>query len=382
MSLTNRSTEAVPGSFHGWTIAEAIERTTDPDNLIASASENANFLGAQRTALWGRLFKGELVATGCFDVPTAPPVAIDPQNFDVLEWSGPPSTTLVGIAGSEVEIFDVRVFPVLRAPNAANYLNGLPLTEAFRRYVIGDPEVAVLAKHVLKARPGEAAVFQDGQAPGPIIDFHWPLHSAASAIAYQFVASLLFIIGDQLPTPSASISAVSEVLADRIAGLRDILVSGRVVAFGEFAQTGVEGPIGRLQWLRNGISIDVSNGDLCEGDDYRAVAKWTGLSLRLPEAPLPTNQLQNVTTGRPRKPREQIQNKEKPLKDCLAWLEIMMSDPEIVPRSIDGLWAEARSKWPKKFTKRAFLKAREYVIIKTEAWAWKAPGPKPKSSHS
>jgi hypothetical protein len=43
------------------------------------------------------------------------------------------------------------------AHRAVNYLNGLPLTEAFRRYVIGDPEVAALAQRVLKARPGEAA---------------------------------------------------------------------------------------------------------------------------------------------------------------------------------------------------------------------------------
>jgi hypothetical protein len=382
MSLTNHPTDAVPGSFHGWTIAEAIERTIEPDYLTASANEDENSTGAKQNAMLKRLFKGELVVTGCFDAPTAPPVAVDPQNFHGLQWSGPRSSTLIGTAGSEVEIFNVRVFPVLRAPNAADHLNGLPLTEAFRRYVIGDPEVIVLAKHVLKAHPGEAAVFQEGKAPGPIIDFHWPLHSAASAIAYQFVATHLFIDGDQLPRPSASISAVSEVLADRIAGLRDILVGGRIVAFGAFAQTGVEGPIGRLQWLRKGISIDVSNGDLCEGDDYRAVAKWTGLSLWLPKAPLPTNQPQNVMTEQPRKAREQIQNKEKPLKECIVWLEIMMSDPEIVPRSIDDLWAEARSKWPKKFTKRAFLKAREYVIIKTEASAWKVPGPKPKSSHS
>jgi hypothetical protein len=382
MSLTIRSTDSVPGSFHGWTITEAIERTTDSDYLSSSATETANSTSPQEAALWERLFKGELVATGCFDVPTAPPVAIDLRKFSTLEWSGPPSTTLVGIAGSEVSIFDVRVFPVLRAPNAANCLNGLPLTEAFRRYVIGDPPAAALAKHVLKTRPGEAAIFQDGQAPGPFIDFHWPVHLAASAIAFRFVDSPLIFIDAPIPAPSAAISAVSEVLADRIAALRDILVSGQVVAFGAFAQTGVEGPIGRLQWLRNGISIDVSNGDLCEGDDHRAVAKWTGLSLRMPEALLPSNQPQNVTTRPPRKPRELIQNKDNPLKECRAWLETMMSDPETVPRSINGLWAEAQSKWPKKFTKRAFLKARDYVIIKIEAWAWKAPGPKPKSSHS
>ncbi len=387
MSLTNPSTDAVPSSFHGWTIAEAIERTTDPDNLIASASENVNSLDAQKTALWGRLFKGELVATGCFDVPTAPAVAIDPQNFHVLEWSGPPSTTLVGITGSEVEIFDVRVFPVLRAPNAANYLNGLPLTEAFRRFVIGDPEVAVLAQSVLKARPGEAAVFRDGQAPGPIVDFHWPLDLAASVLADRFVGSLLFIVGDPVPTPSASISAVSEVLADRITGLRDILVSGQVVAFGEFAQTGIEGPIGRFQWLRRGISIDVSNGDLCEGDDYRAMPKWTGLSLRVPDAVAPTNQPQNGLSPKimeaPRKANAQIQTKQKSYVECVGWLVgLMKASPKIRTEPKSRLWAKAQLKWPKKFGLRAFEAAWTEAAAKAETPAWSAAGRPRKSPHS
>jgi hypothetical protein len=60
----------------------------------------------------------------------------------------------------------------------------------------------------------------------------------------------------------------------------------------------------------------------------------------------------------------------------------MMSDPDVVPRSIDDLWAEAQDKWPNKLSKRAFLKARDDAIAETKAWAWKAPGPKPKSPHS
>jgi hypothetical protein len=273
----------------GWTIAEAIERTSDPDHLIVSPSENASNANQQKIALWDRFSRGKLVATGCFDSPTASPDLIDPQTLLTLDWSGPPSSTLNGPAGSGVEVFNVRVFPVLRAPNAANYLNGLSLTEAFRRYVIGDPEVAALAKRVLKTDPSESAVFLEGQAPGPFIGFHWPLDLTASALAFRFVS---LPTGDPR-TPSTAISAVSEVLADRIAALRDILGGGKVVAFGTFLLTGIEGPIGRKQWIRRGMSIDVSNGDLCEDQDHRAIPKWTGLSLRLPDAPMPPNQPQN-----------------------------------------------------------------------------------------
>jgi hypothetical protein len=205
----------------------------------------------------------------------------------------------------------------------------------------------------------------------------------ASAIEYRLVD---LCSSDYSPTPSAAISAVSEVLADRIAGLRDILADGKVVAFGLYAQTGIEGPIGCLQWKRSGTSIDVSNGDLCEGQDFRAVAKWTGLSLRLPETPMPANQPQAVIPPKVaeplRKAQTQIVTKEKCRLECIAWLEGMMSNQEIVARSRDDLWTEAQSKWPNKLSQRDFLKARDTAITNKRAWNWKAPGPKRKSPHS
>lgn len=140
--------------------------------------------------------------------------------------------------------------------NAANHLHGLSLIEGFKKFVLDDPEVVALSKPVVAADEGHAAVFRDGQAPGPFVDFHWPLDLSASEIAFRFVS---LPHGDD-PTPSAAICAVSKALADRIGALREILAGGKLVAFGTFADTGIEGPIGRLQWLRSGISIDVSNG--------------------------------------------------------------------------------------------------------------------------
>jgi hypothetical protein len=303
--------DAVTESTPGWTLAETVERTSDPDH----STEKPSAPSRQKIALWGLLSRGELVATGCFDTPAASPVAIAPQKFPTLDWHGSPSTTLVGVAGSDVQVFNVRVFPILRAPNAASYLNGLSLAEAFRKFVINDPEVVALAKRLLKAESRHSAVFHEGQVPGPFVSFHWPIDATASALEFRFVDSPGGIIGGPLPTPSAAISAVSEVLADRIAALRDILAGGKVVAFGTFVLSGIEGPIGRLQWIRSGISIDASGGDLCESQDHRAVPKWTGLSLRLPNALLLSNQPQSspapkIADVRP-KAKAQIQTKEK-----------------------------------------------------------------------
>src|SRR5260370_37966027 len=145
------------------------------------------------------------------------------------------------------------------------------------------------------------------------------------------------------------LSAVSAALADRIQGLRDVLASGSICAFGVFERTGVEGLIGRVQWTRPGISIDVRRADLCEHQDHRAVPKWTGLSLRLPDAPLPPNRPQHdiapKITEVPRKAQAQIETKEKCRLECVAWLDDMMSDSKIVPRSKDDLWAEAKAEW-------------------------------------
>jgi hypothetical protein len=270
------------------------------------------------------------------------------------------------------------------ASNAANQLHGLSLIEGFKEFVLNDPEVLALSKHVVAAHKGHAAVFRDGQAPGPFIDFHWPLDLSASEIAFRFVS---LPTGDD-PTPSAAISAVSKALADRIGALREILAGGKLVAFGTFADTGIEGPIGRLQWIRSGISIDVSNGDLCEGQDYRAVPKWTGLSLRLPDVPQPSNQSQNGTASKvadvPRKAKAQIQTKENCRLQCLAWLEdIMRASPNIRKFSRDELWAQAQEKWPKKLSERKFDEARIEAIKNTGASAWSEPGrPRRKSPHS
>lgn len=269
------------------------------------------------------------------------------------------------------------------ALNAANHLHGLSLIEGFKKFVLDDPEVVALSKPVVAADEGHAAVFRDGQAPGPFVDFHWPLDLSASEIAFRFVS---LPHGDD-PTPSAAICAVSKALADRIGALREILAGGKLVAFGTFADTGIEGPIGRHQWIRGGISIDVSNGDLCEGQDYRALPKWTGLSLRLPDVPLPANQSQNGTASKvadvPLKAKTQIQTKENCRLECVVWLtEIMSASREYRTESKKKLWAKAQRKWPKKFGWRAFETAWADAVIESKAPAWSAAGRPRKSSHS
>jgi hypothetical protein len=301
-------------------------------------------------------------------------LAMDAVSDSPLDW--PTADAIEGTSGPGT-LMD-------SALNAANHLHGLSLIEAFKKLVLNDPEVVALSKPVVAADNGHAAVFRDGQAPGPGVDFHWPLDSTASAIAFRFVESFLTVIGDPIAAPSPAIFAVSEVLADRIARMRDFLASGEIAAFGTFVLSGLEVPIGRLQWTRSGISIDVSNGDLCEGQDHRAVPKWTGVSLRLPHDPVPAKNGGNSNFAEiPTKAREQIQTKENCRLECVAWLtNIMSASRKYRTQSKKELWAIAQSRWPEKFGWRAFETSWAEAVVKAKAPAWSAAGRPRKSPHS
>lgn len=377
---------ALSDTLDGWTFAEAIRRTSDSDSLVYLVDKNHGAATRQTALLRDRLLEEQLVAVGSFESQTALPVPIDPQILLALDWSGCPSSTLNGAAGSDIRIFNFRVFPVLHAPNAANYLDSLSLAEVFWKYVLNDPEVVAIAKNLLKTEHRHSAVFLEGQSPGPIVDFHWPMDLSASAMAFRFTSELMYLMEDHIKEPSAALGSVSEVLTDRISNLRGILASGKAVAFGTFVQTGIEGPIARLQWVREDVSVEIRNGDFCEGSDYRAVPKWTGLSLQLPNEIIPTSQpkisLVPKLTERPRPAKTQIQTKEKCRLECLAWLERMMrASPEVGEFSKEELWTRAKAQWPEKLSRRKFEEARTEAINRTEAWAWSEPGPKRKSPH-
>src|SRR5258708_12634919 len=113
--------------------------------LINQSIRKARWQPGKNIAMWRSLADGKLVVTGSVESPTTPPVPIDPQIFQALNGPGPTSSALEGQFGSGIEIFNIRVFPVLRAPNAACYLNGLSLLDASPSYVPAHPQVLHLA---------------------------------------------------------------------------------------------------------------------------------------------------------------------------------------------------------------------------------------------
>src|SRR5437868_7124514 len=126
---------------------------------------------------------------------------------------------------------DVRVF------------EGLSLAEAFKKHVLNHPAVMTSSAAVLRQDNSYESVFRDGRFPGPYVEYTWPLDLTARELSYQFVKSLIF---DPDRTIPKEILDVSELLAARIKMLRDLLTSGRVVARGTFAMTGVIGEIDQM----------------------------------------------------------------------------------------------------------------------------------------
>ncbi len=187
---------------------------------------------------------------------------------------------------------------MLRSPNAASLLHGLSLSEAFHRYVLNDPEVAPLADAVVRLNREYESIFREGQFPGPYVVFTWPLDIAAGDLAFQFVRPAAFFLDSPLPEAPDAVDKVCVVMVDRLKALRDLLISGKVIARGTFTKTGEIKTVDRLQWARRELLIDVQNSDLLETENYKPVLTWSGLALEVTPAQLESVQKSSETAAK------------------------------------------------------------------------------------
>jgi hypothetical protein len=168
----------------------------------------------------------------------------------------------------------------------ARVLDGLSLAEAFERYVLNDPAVVSSAAVVTQQNKAHTSVFSEGRYPGHYVEYAWPLDISPDDLAFQFVRPVAFFIDEPLPMVSKEILDVSTILVDRIREIKSLLTSGSVITRGTFAKTGLVSDVGRLEWARREIYIDVKNSDLLETIRSEPVVKWSGLTLYLPAATL------------------------------------------------------------------------------------------------
>jgi hypothetical protein len=266
---------------------------------------------------------------------------------------------------------DLRVFPVLHAPNVADLLHDQSLADVFMSFVVRDPEVSVLGALVVAQR-GHPEIFAVGMAPGPVIDYHWAIDKKAEELAFDFVRPIGFFLEDPIPRPSAAITAVAEVLTVRIAALRRLLASGRLNALGTHWNTGTLGPVHRVQWLRANQAIEVQNGDLCEYQNPKYFPTWTGILLeRGGDNPGRSDLFDELI----RRPDGRVLGRQTIRAEslCKGWLaQLMRNHPQGRVKPKTELFLEAEQKWS--IGKRAFDRAWAAASAESEAGNWRSGG--------
>ena len=172
----------------------------------------------------------------------------------------------------------VQVYPALLAPCRTDLVAGRSLSDAFRKYVLEDPEFTALAEHAARQNPEARSIVKEGQAGGADNDWRWPVElSRFSSLTDVINGRRSF--WDKQAMADESYRDAYEVLWDRYKHLLNLLKSGDVLVKGTHAGTGHVVGIDVAQWSRRGLWLDVRSGDLLEEENQKLVLKWTGLAL-------------------------------------------------------------------------------------------------------
>ena len=335
-------------------------------------------------AFRSQLRNRELVAFGRLGVLTAPFELIAPSIWPALTDIGWEQSAAGQTHPGGAIFWAVCVFPILQAPNRADVLAGRSLADVFRDFVLGDPEFRALADDALRADAVAEPMLKEGKFPrGGKFGAQWPMDLGA----FPDLARTIGEAGsfwESRPADGKRLSAAFGVLGDRFGHLLEVLRHTEIVAKGTHVQTGVVTPIDAAQWSRPSGWIDVQNGDLLEEIDGKLVARWTGITLRLPalETAKHLPELQaHLDCKPPSKAVEQVRTLAKSYNECVSWLaQEMGASPD---RKIDtkhSWWVKAQEKWPGTLSKNSFDDAWAAAVRLTRAAIWASPGAPRQSS--
>jgi hypothetical protein len=284
------------------------------------------------------------------------------------------------------DVFDLRFFPVLKAPNVEDILRDVPLKTAFDLYVTGDPEVERLGAMAVS----DYARLADIYLPGEGQLRYWPFNSDS-----------LLEIGELEDHgeyfdyhPTARTHAAALALRDRLGALISLLRRRIYCVEGDPFRAGDPRVIPESNWLNPALWFDLKTGDVVQERDWSEdevdyhrfedgrenyTVRWRATMLiRTGQRSQHARSIHAVTTADWTKPKR-IETKTSSAKECEAWLAAEMTANPKEPKQSRTEWLkEAQRRWPD-LSERVFDRLWAGSIQKTGASAWSAPGRRKRS---
>jgi hypothetical protein len=361
--------------FAGWSLTEAVRCTSGSEGADANESTLLSIFERGQLVAFGRRAR-----SGREPIPAAfwnPAIKLDFVNSSA---SGPSE-------GHHVS--DLLIYPALHAPNVVELLDGLSLKEAFRRFVLHDPEVQFLGNRATKVEPALEHVYVHGWCR-PFSCREWPVVFADGHLAGgRPLQSPIGHGADPLPE---EVQQAADVVCRRYCALLTTLRKNELHAVGDPARSRGPEQILPSLWSHRSYYIDMQNGDLVQLTSADPVwpftVRWRAVMLKRPFHVKPTipHALRSSTVEQlsavvmPRKAVPRVKTSINARNECRDWLmEIMLASSNKRTENKRDLWEVARKKWPGKLSKRSFDDARTEAIRVTKAYVWSAAGAPKKS---
>jgi hypothetical protein len=360
----------VPWPENGCTLADSFKRVMDRVPSECSAEDLDQF----------RKFfcDGTLVAKGVSKSAPAP------EMLDASFWASPATWNWLQSAVAPADTIDkgylsVSVYPAAKAPNRASIVSGRTLKDAFESFVLGDPEVRMLAEKAISVAPQYARVFQEGSCYA-IRVAEWRLDSDERIVGnIHHDESKQDEFDLDCPDPVA-VNDAADALKDRFTALFGELRDSRVQAFGVPIDGGQSEAILPSIWSHCDFAFDLSNGNVLVSNDDPSTPwlsykkKWLAVYLQqslaapkiervLQSEPVPTKHVASAVTA------------------CQRWLQHMMrQSPDRRIHNKDHWRDAAQKRWGKKLSGRGFGRAWDQAVEAEHAHAWRAAGAPRKAS--
>jgi hypothetical protein len=411
-SILIRAGAMLNKEFRGWPIAEALRRVADRElvvDYIAKCRARANIpvlnrcgeseptsdecqlarsllfeqlhrhVVEKRLIVWGRT--GRADAT----LEPIPSALIEKIRFREAVSKDNPQA----MCGTE-PIFDVRIFPLILAPNVAEFVGRISLKHALADLVLGDPQVQCLGRSTRKrTSPSELHVANRYRGR-----HYWPMDPD---VVY-FHATYPDQFGEYYCYFGVPGRLAVHVLGSRFRALLDLLYREVYLAEGDATRPNGLPNILPAIWSHKAYFIDDRTGDVLEdafdkvdesktkhfadGREYYEI-RWRAVMLTPSKYPVCISRAEPETRPAAQQlPTKRIPTKAVTVTRCAAWLEAeMRGSPSIRPKRKQEFLLEAQSKWPD-LSERRFDRLWESAIESTGAYAWSGPGAPKRSGRS